>query len=742
MKTCPVCDSAYPGQHKTCPTDGAVLIESRELEPGQLVRGKYRILRKLGQGGMGTVYLAEHLLLGGELALKFLNTELSKNPQFVKRFRNEARAAYQLRHPNIVEVGDLDQDEDGGLFIAMEYVAGPNLRSVLREAKAPIPIPRTLQIASGIAAGLAAAHARGAVHRDIKPENILLQIESRGEVQPKILDFGIAAMTENITNLSRTHGLLLTPEYAAPEQWRGTPATELDGRTDLYALGGVLYEMLVGHTPFHAANPEGWMYQHLQSAPEPLSAVRPEMARDYPTLDAIVLRLLAKDRDQRFSSAAAVQEALLFREAAPATERHASPHVLQTGGEPRPQRAPAATAKATAAWLPVSASLGDATEQAPPRSAERNRIFTASAIGERGEEDHAHGRPLYRKLLVGVSAAAVLIGMPFLLFWHPTPITGAPVFEPTGAFPGPPQPVTIVDHTENAAIHFTLDGSLPDQNSPVYSTPLLSLPTGVEVRAIAIAPNHRPSPVTTAWFTWSALSSKATAGSFEPARNTRLAGERDRNISDQPGQSKPRPITERQPQNQPTTGAVVNPGRTSPSETTSSDVRSPYEQGLSQYNQRHYSEAKHYFDEACVGGIPDACDHIGLMYQGGLGMARDTILAASFFSKACDSGSTDACSHLTQPVNNAVGACNSGDSCFSLALKYDRGTEVPRNYAVAAGYLAKACDAGSRDGCLQLGAYYRAGVGLPKDASKALQFFQKACALGSEAACEDVRDFR
>ena len=139
MKTCPVCDTPYPNQHNTCPTDGAVLIESRELAPGYIVRGKYRIVSKLGQGGMGVVYLAEHLMLGGKVALKFLAVELSRNPQFVKRFRNEARAAYQLRHPNIVEVTDLDQDEDGSLFIAMEYVAGPNLRSVFARRRDRCP---------------------------------------------------------------------------------------------------------------------------------------------------------------------------------------------------------------------------------------------------------------------------------------------------------------------------------------------------------------------------------------------------------------------------------------------------------------------------------------------------------------------------------------------------------------------------------------------------------------------------
>jgi serine/threonine-protein kinase len=298
MKTCPVCDSDYPDQHATCPTDGAVLIVSHELAAGALVRGKYRITRKLGQGGMGIVYLAEHLLLGGRVALKFLTGDLGKDPKFIKRFRMEARAAYQLRHPNIVEVTDLDQAEDGSLFIAMEYVEGPSLRAVLEEAPAGLTIARTLELTRGITAGLAAAHAHGTVHRDIKPENILLATAGDGREWPKVLDFGIAAITESVTRLSITRGLMLTPSYAAPEQWEEMPAAQMDGRTDLYALGGVLYEMLTGRTPFHAHNTSGWMKHHLEGTPKPPSELRPEIG-DWPGLDELVLRLLAKSRDDR-----------------------------------------------------------------------------------------------------------------------------------------------------------------------------------------------------------------------------------------------------------------------------------------------------------------------------------------------------------------------------------------------------------------------------------------------------------
>jgi serine/threonine-protein kinase len=225
----------------------------------------------------------------------------------VKRFRNEARAAYQLRHPNIVEVLDLDQCEDGSLFIAMEFVAGQSLREAIKETPGGMPVERALVLARGIASGLAAAHARGTVHRDIKPENILLT--SGVDQQPKVLDFGIASMMEGSTAVSRTRGLMLTPEYASPEQWRGTPAAELDGRTDLYALGGILYEMLAGRKVFHAHNMEGWMFAHLQETVTPPSDCRPELA-NWPGLDDLVLRLLARDRAQRPRDAAELVELL------------------------------------------------------------------------------------------------------------------------------------------------------------------------------------------------------------------------------------------------------------------------------------------------------------------------------------------------------------------------------------------------------------------------------------------------
>jgi serine/threonine protein kinase len=301
MKLCPLCDTPYPNHLTNCSTDGAMLIESRELEPGTVIRNKYRIVRALGHGGMGTVYLAEHLLLGRMKALKFISSDLSRDSKFLKRFRLEAQVMIELRHPNIVEVIDLDQAEDGSPYIAMEYVSGPGLRQVL--ASGHFRVERALEIARGVALGLGMAHAGGVIHRDVKPENILLAGGADRPEIPKLLDFGIAAMKESSTAISRTRGLMLTPEYAAPEQWKGMAAEELDGRTDLYALGGVLHEMLTGRTSFRSHNTDGWMYQHLQAELIAPRLLRPELGQ-WPGLDALVMRLLAKDREDRPSGVA------------------------------------------------------------------------------------------------------------------------------------------------------------------------------------------------------------------------------------------------------------------------------------------------------------------------------------------------------------------------------------------------------------------------------------------------------
>ena len=296
MKICPKCESGYHDSITTCPTHGGMLSEIRDLRPGMLIRDTYRIVEKLGKGGMGAVYLAQHTLMNEPRALKFLSQDLSEDEDFTTRFLREVRTLRQVRNRNVVDCGDPERAEDGSLFFSMEYVHGPNLRSFLKTAPRPFDIALALQITRGIAEGLGAAHAKGMVHRDIKPDNILMARDGDHWV-PKIADFGIVATKES-GHQTRTGNMLLTMAYAAPEQWTGTRAADLDGRTDLYALGGVLFDMLTGQPVFDAENYHEWAQKHLNTPPRAPSSIRPEIAK-WKGLDALVLRLLAKDRNER-----------------------------------------------------------------------------------------------------------------------------------------------------------------------------------------------------------------------------------------------------------------------------------------------------------------------------------------------------------------------------------------------------------------------------------------------------------
>jgi WD40 repeat protein/serine/threonine protein kinase len=301
MKICPQCETGYHDSHETCPTHGGLLSEIRDLRPGMLIRGTYRIVRKLGKGGMGAVYLAQHTLMDEPRALKFLSQELSEDENFTSRFLREVRTLRQVRNRNVVDCGDPERAEDGALFFSMEFVDGPNLRDFLKTAPKPFDVALALNITHGIAEGLGAAHAKGMVHRDIKPENILMARDREIWV-PKIADFGIVATRESSQH-TQTGSTLLTMAYAAPEQWMGMRAADLDGRADLYALGGVLFEMLAGQTVFEAESYHGWAQKHLNAPPIAPSLLRPELVR-WRGLDEFVLRLLAKDRSARPASVA------------------------------------------------------------------------------------------------------------------------------------------------------------------------------------------------------------------------------------------------------------------------------------------------------------------------------------------------------------------------------------------------------------------------------------------------------
>ena len=303
MKLCPQCEAGYPNELNTCPLHGGLLSPLRELKPGMMIRNTYRIQRKISEGNMAQIYLAQHVLLNEAQVLKFLSPELSSDKAWTSRFLREVRAMRQIRHKNVVRAGNLEPAEDGTLFFSMEYVEGLDLHEFYRRAPKPFDVGLALEIVHEIAQGLGAAHEVGVVHRDIKPENILIAIENDSLV-PKIADFGIVATCYD-SRLTQNGDTLLTPQFAAPEQWMSDTAGELDGRTDLYALGGLLFELLTGQSAFHADNYRDWAQQHLHSKPPVPSDLRTELEA-WRGLDDLVLRLLAKNPADRPKDAAEV----------------------------------------------------------------------------------------------------------------------------------------------------------------------------------------------------------------------------------------------------------------------------------------------------------------------------------------------------------------------------------------------------------------------------------------------------
>jgi serine/threonine-protein kinase len=294
-----------------------------------VIRGKYRVIGKVGQGGMGAVFKASHVLFDELRALKVMNRDLMSDELLVKRFKQEAVMARKLDHPNAVRVDDIDEAEDGRPFMVMEYIEGQGLKELIRDA-GPLPVRRAAPIARQVAAGLGAAHAIGMVHRDIKPANIVLVQTPEGE-QAKVLDFGIAKLKE--ARADATSGLTLTgtgmvigtPQYMSPEQALGRRGSELDGRSDLYSLGIVLYQMLSGELPFKSDTAMGLLLAHISATPKPLLDARPDLHIP-PALAHVVMQCLEKQPEGRPHDAAtliAAIDAALDSEAA-ATPRATS----------------------------------------------------------------------------------------------------------------------------------------------------------------------------------------------------------------------------------------------------------------------------------------------------------------------------------------------------------------------------------------------------------------------------------
>jgi serine/threonine-protein kinase len=274
---------------------------------GSVIADRYKLLSLLGEGGMGAVYKAEHVRMGKALALKLLRSDFAREPSAVDRFADEAQIVSRLSHPHTIAVFDFGEiGVAAGLYLAMEYVPGKDLASVLRTG-GPIPAPRVITIGQQILGSLAEAHDAGIVHRDVKPGNVMLMQTRSGDDFVKVLDFGIAKLRDDTgaSAVTSVGAIIGTPSYLSPEQARGR---DVDARSDLYAAGAVLFELLAGRPPFVAPNPLAVVNAHLHDPPPPLN----EFAPDAPAaMVELVRRALSKRPEDRYQTADEMREALL-----------------------------------------------------------------------------------------------------------------------------------------------------------------------------------------------------------------------------------------------------------------------------------------------------------------------------------------------------------------------------------------------------------------------------------------------
>jgi eukaryotic-like serine/threonine-protein kinase len=305
-KSCTVCGSEFEADQKFCPNDGTPLRSSESTDPlvGQIIADRYRVVSKIGEGGMGRVYLAEQVRMGRQCAIKMISPELARTDAAIARFNREAANASQINHPNVVQVYDFGEGPDHTLYLAMEYVEGETLSALVRREGA-LSVRRAATLVKQATDALSAAHHRNIVHRDLKPDNIIVSRQYDGAECIKVVDFGIAKTMQPEGSEAGTGqtltvgGSVGTPEYMSPEQLAGE---RLDGRSDLYSLGLVFFHLLTANLAHPRVTSRETLVHRLTEPPRTLAEARPD--KQWPAmLQPMLDWALAMDPAKRYPTA-------------------------------------------------------------------------------------------------------------------------------------------------------------------------------------------------------------------------------------------------------------------------------------------------------------------------------------------------------------------------------------------------------------------------------------------------------
>ncbi|MDB4906459.1 MAG: hypothetical protein JWO05_1243 [Gemmatimonadetes bacterium] len=301
LKICPQCGTEYELDQRFCPKDGTTLRmqEGATDLVGSIIADRYHVLRKLGEGGMGQVYLAEHVKMGRKSAVKVMNPGMVNDSDAISRFNREASNASRINHPNVCAVYDFGETPEGIIYLAMEYIEGQSLNGLIEDQGALNPL-RAADIARQTGEALSVAHDMGIVHRDLKPDNIMLTKNRDGSDCVKVVDFGIAkAANSEAQKVTKTGLVVGTPEYMSPEQLAGD---KLDGRSDIYALGLVAFNMLTGKLPFPAETVQESMIMRLTDKPRQLAEMKGDTTWSAEVQD-VLNKALERDASLRYQTA-------------------------------------------------------------------------------------------------------------------------------------------------------------------------------------------------------------------------------------------------------------------------------------------------------------------------------------------------------------------------------------------------------------------------------------------------------